>query len=196
MEDQPAVAAAIDQIAPRLRRAREKKGVTLAALSRTTGVSTSTLSRVESGQRRPSLELLLPITAALGLGLDEIVSAPRILDPRVPQTSARVDGRVLVPLSRHQGEPRAYKMTIPARDKEPQLRTHAGYEWLYVLRGRLRVMLGDQDVVLGPGEAAEFDCQTPHWFGATGRGNVEVLSLFGRHGERIHVRARTTRRPE
>ncbi|WP_117210558.1 helix-turn-helix domain-containing protein [Allorhizocola rhizosphaerae] len=194
MEDQPAVAAAIDQIAPRLRRAREKKGVTLAELSRATGISTSTLSRLESGQRRPSLELLLPVTAALGLGLDDIVSAPRVLDPRVPQSSARVDGRVLIPLTRQQSEPRAYKMTIPARDSEPYLRTHAGYEWLYVLRGRLRVVLGDQDVVLGPGEAAEFDCQTPHWFGSTGRGSVEVLSLFGKQGERIHVRARAGRR--
>lgn len=191
MEGQPAVAAAIDQIAPRLRRAREKKGVTLAELSRTTGISTSTLSRLESGQRRPSLELLLPITAALGVRLDEIVSAPRILDPRVPRTSTRVDGRILVPLTRQQSEPRAYKMTIPAQDNEPQLRAHAGYEWLYVLRGRLRLLLGDHDVVLGPGEAAEFDCQTPHWFGATGRGSVEVLSLFGKQGERIHVRART-----
>ncbi|SDM29639.1 helix-turn-helix domain-containing protein [Allokutzneria albata] len=191
MELQPAVTAALDQIAPRLRRAREKKGVTLAELHRSTGISTSTLSRLESGQRRPSLELLLPITAALGLPLDEIVSSPRVVDPRVPQVSARVDGRVLVPLTRHQGEPRAYKMTIPAEDKEPWLRKHAGYEWLYVLRGRLRLVLGDQDVVLGPGEAAEFDCQTPHWFGAAGRGSVEVLSLFGKQGERIHVRART-----
>lgn len=197
MNDQPAVTAAIDQIAPRLRRARARKGVTLAALARITGISTSTLSRLESGQRRPSLELLLPVTAALGLGLDEIVSAPRVLEPRVvSRRSSQVDGRVLISLTRHQGEPRAYKMVIPARDSEPTPRTHAGYEWLYVLRGRLRVLLGDQDVVLGPGEVAEFDCRTPHWFGAVGRGDVEVLSLFGRQGKRIHVRARTRRPTE
>ena len=195
MDDQPAVAAAIDQIAPRLRRAREKMAVSLAELSRTTGISTSTLSRLENGQRRPSLELLLPITVALGLRLDEIVSAPRVVDPRVPQDPARVDGRILIPLSRQQKGPRAYKMTIPVEDEEPRLRTHDGYEWLYVLRGRLRVILGEQDVVLGPGEAAEFECQTPHWFGAAGGTNVEVLSLFGKQGERIHIRARTRRRP-
>ncbi|EHR52231.1 putative transcriptional regulator [Saccharomonospora marina XMU15] len=190
MEAQPAVAAAVDRIAPRLRRARQQKGVTLTELGRATGISTSTLSRLEAGQRKPSLELLLPITAALGLRLDEIVSAPLVVDPRVPQNPTRANGRVLVPLTRQQGEPRAYKMTIPAGDEEPLLRTHAGYEWLYVLRGRLRVMLGDHDIVLGQGEAAEFDCQTPHWFGAAGRTSVEVLSLFGKQGERIHVRAR------
>lgn len=192
MNEQPTVDAAIEQIAPRLRKAREKKGVSLAELARTTGISTSTLSRLESGQRKPSLELLLPITAALGIPFDEIVSAPRIVDPRVPQQPTESGGRVLVPLSRHQSEPRAYKMTIPAHDEEPHLRTHAGYEWLYVLRGQLRVRLGDHDFVMGAGEAAEFDCQIPHWFGATGRGPVEVLSLFGKQGERIHLR--TSRR--
>ncbi|WP_181770450.1 helix-turn-helix domain-containing protein [Amycolatopsis pittospori] len=184
MESQPAVAAAIELIAPRLRRAREKKGTTLVELGRATGISTSTLSRLESGQRKPSLELLLPVIAALGLRVDEIVPSPRVLDaPR--------DGRALIPLTRHQGGPRAYKMTIPPGDDEPRPRTHTGHEWLYVLRGRLRLVLGDQDVVLGPGEAAEFDCRTPHWFGAAGRERVEVLSLFGGEGERIHVRART-----
>ncbi|WP_280264142.1 helix-turn-helix domain-containing protein [Nocardia wallacei] len=192
--DEPSVGAAIEQIAPRLRRAREKKGVSLAEITRATGISTSTLSRLESGQRKPSLELLLPITAALGIPLDEIVAAPRIVDPRVPQHPTSKDGRVLIPLSRHSAEPRAYKMTIPAHDREPYLRTHAGYEWLYVLRGQLRVRLADHDFVMSAGEAAEFDCQIPHWFGAAGRGDVEVLSLFGKHGERIHVRARTPRR--
>ncbi|WP_340560397.1 helix-turn-helix domain-containing protein [Streptomyces sp. GSL17-111] len=190
MDEQPSVSAAIEQIAPRLRSARAKKGVSLADLARTTGISTSTLSRLESAQRKPSLELLLPITAALGIPLDEIVAAPRILDPRVPQQPTRKDGRVLIPLSRQQGEPRAYKMTIPAHDSEPHLRTHDGYEWLYVLRGRLRVKLSDQDFVMGAGEAAEFDCRIPHWFGAAARGSVEVLSLFGKQGERIHLRTR------
>ncbi|WP_436786166.1 helix-turn-helix domain-containing protein [Yinghuangia sp. YIM S10712] len=189
MEPQPSVDAVIEQIAPRLRRARERKGVSLAELARATGISTSTLSRLESAQRKPSLELLLPVTAALGIPLDEIVAAPRIVDPRVPQQpTTKKDGRVLIPLSRHQGEPRAYKMTIPAHDEEPYLRTHAGHEWLYVLRGRLRVKLGDRDFVMGPGEAAEFDCRIPHWFGAAGRGSVQVLSLFGKQGKRIHLR--------
>ncbi|MFI7275385.1 helix-turn-helix domain-containing protein [Streptomyces sp. NPDC049879] len=192
MDEQPSVDAVIEQIAPRLRRARGKKGISLADLARATGISTSTLSRLESAQRKPSLELLLPITAALGVPLDEIVAAPRILDPRVPQRATGRDGRVLVPLSRQQGEPRAYKMTIPWHDGQPHLRTHAGHEWLYVLRGRLRVRLGDRDFLMGAGEAAEFDCRTPHWFGAAGRGDVEVLSLFGKQGERIHLRTGDT----
>jgi quercetin dioxygenase-like cupin family protein len=61
---------------------------------------------------------------------------------------------------------------------------------LYVLNGRLRVVLGEQDFELSPGEAAEFDTRVPHWFGAAGPEPVEFLSLFGRQGERAHLRAR------
>jgi transcriptional regulator with XRE-family HTH domain len=186
------VATELTQIAPRLRRARQKRDLTLAELAQATGISTSTLSRLESGQRKPSLELLLPIVAALAIPLDEIVAAPRIEDPRVPQKSSRADGRTLTPLSSHRGEPQTYKMTIPARDQTPTLRTHEGYEWIYVLSGRLRLILGEHDIVMGAGEAAEFDTKNPHWFGSTGSGAVEILSMFGKQGERIHLRARST----
>lgn len=189
MEVPPEVAASLDQIPSRLRRAREKRGITLAELSARTGISTSTLSRLESGGRRPSLELLLPVVSALHVALEDIVKAPRVMDPRVPQRADLVDGRTLIPLSTQQAEPRAYKLIIPARDHEVTLRSHQGHEWLYVLRGRLRLRLGSEDYLLGPGEAAEFPCRTPHWFGSTGRGRVELLSLFGKHGERIHLRA-------
>lgn len=185
-------AAELTQIAPRLRRIRQKKNMTLDELAAATGISKSTLSRLESGQRKPSLELLLPIAAALAVPLDQIVTAPRIEDPRVQRASTRADGRVLTPLSQHQGEPQAYKVAIPASERVVELKTHSGYEWLYVLHGRLRLVLGEHDIVLGPGEAAEFDTQNPHWFGSTGTGPVEILSMFGKQGERIHLRARST----
>jgi quercetin dioxygenase-like cupin family protein len=87
----------------------------------------------------------------------------------------------------------AYKHVLPPgrREQEPDPQVHEGYEWLYVLNGRLRLVLGEQDLVLLPGEAAEFDTRVPHWFGAAGTEPVEFLTLFGRQGERAHIRART-----
>jgi transcriptional regulator with XRE-family HTH domain len=193
MATHPAFDAALSRIGSRLRQTREKKNLSLAQLSRATGISTSTLSRLESGQRKPSLELLLPITAALAVALDEIVAAPRMVNPRMPQHAQRSEGRVIVALSRAQGEPKAFKLTIPRSDADPLPRTHPGYEWLYVLSGQLRLILGEYDVTLGPGEVAEFDTEAPHWFGSTGRGAVEILSIFGHQGERAHIR--TTRVP-
>ncbi len=87
-------------------------------------------------------------------------------------------------------------MVLPADRTEPEPRVHEGFEWLYVLSGRLRMILGEHDVVLGPGEAAEFDTRQPHWFGTTGRGPVEILSLFGSQGERMHLRARARGRSD
>ncbi|TFC81492.1 XRE family transcriptional regulator [Cryobacterium sp. TmT2-59] len=188
----PRIASELSQIAPRLRRARERKNVTLAELAKATGISTSTLSRLESGQRKPSLELLLPIVAALAVSFEEIVTPPQVEDPRVLRTSTRSDGRTFTPLSQHSGEPQTFKISIPATDREPQPRTHVGFEWIYVLSGPLRLILGEHDIVMQTGEAAEFDTRNPHWFGSAGRGPVELLSMFGKQGERIHVRARST----
>ncbi|SHF89839.1 helix-turn-helix domain-containing protein [Streptoalloteichus hindustanus] len=190
MEHSSAIARALSEVGPRLRRLRAQRGVSLAALAEATGISRSTLSRLESGQRRPSLELLLPISQAHQVALDELVGAPEVGDPRVRLTPVRVDGNAVLPLTRQPGPLQAYKMVIPATRSTPESCTHEGYEWLYVLSGRLRLILADRDLVLGAGEAAEFDTRLPHWFGSTGDGPVELLSLFGRQGERMHVRAR------
>ncbi|MER6459650.1 XRE family transcriptional regulator [Streptomyces sp. NPDC048409] len=177
-------------VGPRLRRLRKEREVTLAALSETTGISVSTLSRLEAGLRKPSLELLLPIAQAHQVPLDELVGAPPVGDPRVRAKPMERYGRTFWPLTRQPGGLQAFKVVEPRRKLDPEPRTHEGYEWLYVLSGKLRLVLGDHDVVLAAGEAAEFDTRVPHWFGSTGEGPVEFLSLFGPQGERMHVRAR------
>ncbi|MEV4251442.1 XRE family transcriptional regulator [Streptosporangium canum] len=190
MNHPSAITAALAEVGLRLKRLRNERGVTLAALSEATGISKSTLSRLETGERRPSLELLLPISQAHQIPLDELVGAPEVGDPRVRLTPKRVNGNVVLPLTRHPGPLQAFKMVLSATRTTPEPCTHEGYEWIYVLSGRLRLILADHDLVLDPGEVAEFDTQLPHWFGSAGRGPVEILSLLGRQGERIHVRAR------
>jgi transcriptional regulator with XRE-family HTH domain len=185
------IAAALDQVGPRLKRVRTQRGVTLTSLAASTGISKSTLSRLETGQRRPSLELLLPLAQAYHVPLDDLVGAPEVGDPRIRLKPRRVKGRTVIPLTRQPGGVQAWKIVIPTSKVKPEPRAHEGYEWLYVLSGRMRLVLGDHDLVLGPGEVVEFDTQVPHWFGSTGDQPVEVLSLFGRQGERMHVRARS-----
>jgi len=183
---------ALDAVGPRLRAMRRAQQITLAELSRATGISVSTLSRLESGDRRPTLELLLPLAKAYGVTLDDLVGAPPTGDPRVHLRPVTRHGMTMVPLTRRAGGIQAYKLVLTAagRGAEPASQTHEGYEWLYVLNGRLRLVLGEHDLVLAPGEAAEFDTRVPHWFGPAGDSPVELLSLFGRQGERAHLRAR------
>ncbi|ALC18791.1 helix-turn-helix domain-containing protein [Streptomyces pristinaespiralis] len=189
-DDDTRLDAVLNEVGPRLRRIRRERGATLGALSEATGISVSTLSRLESGGRRPSLELLLPIARAHQVPLDELVGAPPVGDPRVRAKPIVRGGRTMYPLTARPGGLQAYKVIHKVFGEKPEPRTHEGYEWMYVLSGRLRLVLGDHDVVLGPGEAAEFDTRVPHWFGCADDRPVEFLSLFGPQGERMHVRAR------
>lgn len=179
-------------IGPRLKSWREKRSMTLAELSRTTGISSSTLSRLEAGKRAPNLELVVPIARALRLELDDIVprAAP---DPRVSRTTRRVGETTYETLSPESSPVQTYKVTLPATPAGvlavPEPKVHDGHEWLYVLSGHLRLVIGEQEVTLGPGEAAEFDTRIPHWLSATGSGPVEILSIFSKEGKRIHLRA-------
>jgi transcriptional regulator with XRE-family HTH domain len=186
-----AIAAALDQVGPRLKQLRAQRGVTLTALSEATGISKSTLSRLETGQRRASLELLFPLAQAYRVPLDDLVGAPEVGDPRVRLKASKVNGRTVLPLTRAPGGVQAWKIIVPASNSEPAPKSHEGHEWLYVLSGRMRLVLGDHDLVLGPGEAAEFDTRVPHWFGSTGQQPAEILSMFGPQGERAHARARS-----
>ena len=195
-----AVDRTLEALGPRLKRLRQRRDLSLAELATETGISVSTLSRLEAGLRRPTLEQLLPLARSHGLTIDELVDAPPTGNPRVnlrPIPSG--DGSVVLPLTRRAGGIQAYKFIAPAGDDDaqPELRSHEGYDWVYVLDGTLRLVLAEHDLLLAPGEAAEFDTRTPHWFGATSAGPVEFLSLFGRQGERAHLRAapRDTRTP-
>jgi len=188
VDDLSQIAAALDLVGPRLKRIRAQRDVTLTGLAERTGISKSTLSRLENGQRRPSLELLLPLALAYRVPLDDLVGAPEVGDPRIRLKPRRVHGRTVLPLTQQPNGVQAWKIVIPASQSTPKPRAHEGYEWLYVLSGRMRLILGDRDFVLDVGEAVEFDTQLPHWFGSTGEGPAEVLSIFGRPGERIHVR--------
>jgi transcriptional regulator with XRE-family HTH domain len=181
------IAAALDEVGQRLRSARKGRGVTLDAVGKATGISKSTLSRLESGQRRPTLEMLLPLSRVYGVALDDLVGAPDFGDPRIRLKPRRLKGRTVIPLTRAPGGLQAWKIVIPTSQVEPQLRSHEGYEWLYVLSGRMRLLLADEDLVLTAGEVVDFDTAVPHWFGSTGTEVAEVLSLYGRHGE-THLR--------
>jgi transcriptional regulator with XRE-family HTH domain len=182
-------------VGPRLRALRQRREITLTALAETTGISVSTLSRLESGQRKATLELLLPLAQAYQVPLDDLVGAPPTGDPRIyARPLKHRSGQTIVPLTRQPTGLLAFKHIIPAGPvAEPDPQTHEGHEWLYVLSGHLRLVLGEHDLVLTAGEAAEFDTRVPHWFGTSTGGPVEFLSIFGKQGERMHVRARSTR---
>ncbi len=176
------------EVGPRLKRLRTRRGITLTALAVKTGISKSTLSRLEGGQRKPSLELLLPLADAYQVPLDELVGAPEVGDPRIRLKPRTRNGRLVFPLTQQSSGLAVWKVVIPP-ERERTLRTHEGYEWLYVLSGEMRLILGEHDITMKAGEVAEFDTRQPHWFGPAGDEPVEILSVHGTSGHRMHVRA-------
>src|SRR3954452_7635098 len=183
-----AIAEALDQVGPRLRGVRIQRRLTLTGVAESTGISKSTLSRLETGGRRPTLELLLALSHAYRVPLDDLVAAPEEGDPRIRLKPGEVKGRIVIPLTREPGGRQAWKIVIPSSKTTPEPRAHDGHEWIYVLSGEVRFVLGDEDLILHTGDVAEFNTQVPHWFGSTGRKASEILSIFDRPGERMNFR--------
>jgi quercetin dioxygenase-like cupin family protein len=124
--------------------------------------------------------------------LEELVGAPQVGDPRIRLKPRSRRGRIVVPLTSQANGGHAWKVLIPPEPGEPEMRIHEGYEWLYVLSGKLRLILGGRDITLNAGEVAEFDTRIPHWFGPADDQPAEILSLLSGHGDHMHVRAAAT----
>lgn len=176
----------LEELGPRLRAIRQEHGWTLEDLAGRAGMSVSTLSRLESGKRQASLELLLPLTQQLGIRLDDLLGH-RDRDPRVHRTPVTRGGNTIAPLTRVGSDIRAFKITYSPDAPARPMQVHSGYEWLYVLMGRVQLELGEQQLVLGAGEAAEFDTMIPHRIRAAEPDPAEVISIFNGAGERVHV---------
>jgi len=186
-----AITTALDQVGSRLRAMRAQRGITLVEVSERTGISKSTLSRLENGQRRPTLELLLLLAQTYRVPLDDLVGAPDVGDPRIRLEPRKVKGRTVLPLTPRAGFRHGRSSSRPRSPRRLCAATTAMSG--STSSGRMRLILGDEDLTLGVGEAVEFDTTRPHWFGSHGDGPAEVLSLFGRPGERIHVRTSSHR---
>lgn len=180
-----------ERVRRRLRELRSERGLTLEAVAGRAAIDVSTLSRLESGKRRLALDHIPALAAALGVSADDLLAPPQRLDPRVRNPPTRHDGLTMWPLSRHAtGGLQAYKLRIEAsRDTPPETPgVHEGHDWIYVMSGRMRLVLGEDDHTIEPGEAVEFSTWTPHWFGALD-GPVEAIGIFGPQGERVHFHA-------
>ena len=179
-----------ERVRRRLRDLRTQRGLTLEDVARSARIDVSTLSRLESGKRRLALDHLPRLAEALSVSTDELLRAPAASDPRVRASSHTHHDITYWPLTRQAaaGGLHAFKIRIAARRRKPpaELPVHEGQDWTYVLSGRMRLVLGDRDFVIDPGEAVEFSTWTPHWFGAVD-GPAEAIMIFGVHGERLHL---------
>jgi transcriptional regulator with XRE-family HTH domain len=176
--------------ARRLRAFRESRQLSQEEVSAVIGVSASTLSRLESGQRRITVEVLIALARAYGTTLDELVTDEPTGDPRVSFRPLKRGPMTIVPLYHRAGAVGAFKVLLHPEQTgdEAEQRSHEGWQWLVVLEGRLLLTLERGRFDLGPGEAAEFDTRAPHHFATADGRPVEYLVLYGAQTARVRLR--------
>ena len=173
----------------RLRAIRQSLGWSLDDLAERANVGPSTISRLETGNRALSLDVLVPLARALGVGVDVLV-APDDNEDVIIRPSPAAHGTMTVwPLSRPDGTTTAFKFRLEPGDtsaEAPEPQVHPGYDWMFVIEGRVLLTLGERRIVVESGEAAEFSTMTPHAMAAIDQ-PAEVIMIFDRHGERAHL---------
>jgi transcriptional regulator with XRE-family HTH domain len=170
----------------RLRSLRTTLGLSLDEVAARTNLSPSTISRVETGKRTISLDVLLPLAEALQVDLDTLLRVDRDDDVVIRPTPSRAGGRTTWMLSRTTGSTVAVKMRLEPSRRAVEQRVHPGHDWFFVIEGRVRLTLGAREIVVETGEAAEFATMTPHAIVALD-GPAELVMIFDRDGQRAHV---------
>jgi transcriptional regulator with XRE-family HTH domain len=170
----------------RLRSMRHTLGLSLDEVATRANLSPSTISRIETGKRSISLDVLLPLATALQVDLDALFDLEDDDDVVIRPSLTRDGARTTWLLSRPTDSRIALKVRLEPTDRPAEQRVHPGHDWLFVLEGRVRLRLGDREVIVENGEAAEFATMTPHSFEALG-GPSEVIMLFDRDGHRAHT---------
>ncbi|MFJ7067592.1 helix-turn-helix domain-containing protein [Streptomyces sp. NPDC101115] len=175
----PAVADVLPDVAPQLRGLRRRRGLTLEAAAQRAGLSPAHLSRLETGNRQPSLPMLLALARIYGTTVSELLGeVPPERDPVVRGGKAEpveADGWLYRPAGAAGRAMQALRVHVPYATSADIVRVHPGEEWIHVLEGRVRLALGDAVHVLDPGDSAHFDSLTPHRIGAATRGGAELL---------------------
>lgn len=178
----------------RLRSLRKTLGLSLDELAARANLSPSTISRVETGKRTISLDILLPLATALQVDLDALLDVRSDDDVVIRPTPSTSGKRTTWMLSRPTGSTIAVKMRLEPTRRSPEQRVHPGHDWFFVLAGRVRLALGDRAITIETGEAAEFGTMTPHAFSAVD-GPAELIMIFDRDGQRAHVHGEGHRHP-
>lgn len=173
----------------RLRMLRTTLGLSLDELAERTNLSASTISRVETGKRRIGLDVLVALAAGLQVDLDALLDVEGDDDVVIRPTPSRSGKRTTWMLSRPTASRIAIKMRLEPTRNAPEPRVHPGHDWFFVLEGKVRLVLGERDVVVEAGEAAEFGTMTPHSLRAVD-GPAELIMLFDRDGQHAHVTGR------
>lgn len=177
-------------VSTRLRSLRNTLGLSLNDLAARTRLSPSTISRIETGKRAISLDVLQPLATALHVSIDTLLDMSGDEDVVIRPSPSHGGGRTTWMLSRSTGPTLAVKIRLEPTTRTPEQQVHPGHDWFFVLAGRVRLLLGAREIIVEAGQAAEFSTMTPHACEALD-GPAELIMIFDRDGQRAHVHQET-----
>ena len=175
-----------DLVRSSLRAIRQHLGWSLDDLAAKTGVGASTISRIETGRRTISFDVLVPLARGLDVSVDELIANDRHDEVVIRPEPHHSPGMTVWTLSRPGSAMQAVKMRIEPDAPDPEPQVHPGHDFMFVLDGTVRLTLGGVDHVVSAGESAEFSTMTPHAVVAVDR-PAEVLMIFDRDGALAHL---------
>jgi mannose-6-phosphate isomerase-like protein (cupin superfamily) len=128
----------------------------------------------------------LPLARALRVDLEALLDVNNDDDVVIRPLPDAARGRTTWMLSRPSSPIVAMKVLLDPTEPFPPQQVHPGRDWFFVVHGRVVLRLGERDVHVESGEAAEFDTMTPHAFTAVD-GPAELVMIFDRDGHRAHT---------
>jgi len=179
------------QIGQNIRALRVGRGLSLTEVAKRAGLSKSSLSKIEKAQVSSPISTLLAIAGALDVHLSRFF----VESKSVPAYVVTRKGKAPV-ISRGGSEYgysyQALALEMPEKSAEPFLLTirpgdkrgifrHEGQEFIYILSGRMRMKVGDEQLVLEPGDSLYFDPRQAHSCEALDRKTVRFLCVFIQH---------------
>ena len=170
------------RVRQRLREFRNAAGLTLQQVAELANIDVSTLSRLETGKRRLALDHIPALAGALGVSTDDLLGPPAPQDLVSGHTPPvrRYDHVALTNRDRC-GGPR-YRIEIAGRRRCPPTHRPTPTARLGSMSSTAdSTLLGDDDLIIEPGEAVEFATTSPHWFGGVDGPVTLIRHLRRRH---------------
>lgn len=169
-------------LSAQLRALRIEREWTLGDLATRTALSQAHLSRIESGERQPSLATLFTLARAFEVPVASLLETTPASDAAVVIRAGsvpvqHVNELLYTPLSstNRQLHIQAARVQVPADRSGTDRYQHEGEEWLYVLAGTLQLLLGSLTYLLAAGDVAHFDSSVPHRLAAPYGSFADIL---------------------
>ena len=169
----------ITPIGKRIKKARLDKKISLEAMANETGLSKEAITKIESGEKRPSVGNLLQISRALHIDSSLFLKEPdEAVEERSKAYTKRTDKYAYTPLTPNAENKhlKAFRIVVEAEKSHDGVGfQHEGEEFVHVLKGTVEYQVGDHVNTLKKGDSLHFNSGIKHDLRNIGKTDAELI---------------------